>query len=97
MKLLELTEEKTYRAEIKFFSRTNSRRGQWSTKRMGEALAKYGHEMEPVIDPARGKALIQKVTFSGTRDEIIKQRKEITSIVKTVSQGAAPVKFRLLN
>lgn len=99
MKLFEITDnEKIHHAELQFMSRGNSRRGQWSTIGMERSLARHGYKMEPVFEPSgKGKALIQKVAISGTRDEILRQRKEISDIVRIASQGVMRARFKLID
>lgn len=56
--------------------------------------------MEPYFDrdpSRRGKALIQKVEITGTRDEIIKAREEINRILRIKSNGVIRPKFELIN
>ena len=95
-------DKKIYQASISFGSRGNPRNGMsWSTKSTKEALRKMGYETIPWglnnYPDLKDNAPIQEIKLSGTREEILAAREEITTRLRIMSGGKMAVKFKLLN
>lgn len=82
-------------ATMEFYTRGNTRSGQWSTKRVSEALADGGYELTSAL--SGGSMLIGRVTLEGDRDSIVEQRKDVTRILRVVSQGCIKPVFKLIS
>ncbi len=82
-----------YHATITFVSRGQRRGGyQWSTVRVKERLLRLGFTCKPAVPT---HTLLQEVSLIGTRDEIIRDRKEITSLLRIMSGSRMGIKFKL--
>jgi len=80
-------------AYIEFISRGQVRGGyQWSTIRTTTKLHSMGYVC---TQPYRG-TLVQRVTFEGTREEILHHRLVITNQLKVMSGGKVPTRFHLI-
>lgn len=88
-----LNKQQIYHATITYVSRGQRRGGiQWSTIRVKERLLKLGFESGPVVP---NHSLLQQVELVGTRDEIIRDRKEITSLLRIMSGSRIGIRFKL--
>ena len=74
--------------KISWFNRNNSRKGSWTKKHTTEVIENLGYE----VHSASRKSFISTVYLSGTREEILKSRTEITRRLKAVHR-LVPVKF----
>ena len=94
----EYKDDKVYTATIQFLSRGQCRGGiYWSTKRCREVLKAMGYDMSPGLKGQPVDALIQEVTFTGTREEILEHRKKITGRLQGISSRRIGIKFEMSN
>ena len=85
---------KHYTAHIEIFSRGAIRGGvTWSTKQVKEAMLKLGYK----CFITGSHQLIQTVEITGTRDDIIRQRTEISDRLRSMSTGRMATRFDLIN
>lgn len=95
MKVIEIVNEQL-NATIEVISRGNLRGGaQWSTKTVRAAMNELGYEISGSNPDKPDNQLLQTIKFSGTRDEIIAARTEITNKLKRLSSGKIPLKFNV--
>ena len=74
-----------YHYSLSWINRANMRKGSWTKKHTTEVVEKLGHEVHI-------RYRISTVYLSGTREEIIKDRTEITRRLKTVCRHI-PIRF----
>jgi protein-tyrosine-phosphatase len=89
--------EKIHSAKIEIVSRGNTRKGSWSTKRVRAAMQKHGYEINGVDPDKPDNQLIQVIIITGTRDEIISQREDIASTLRSIATTKVPTRFKLIN
>lgn len=75
----------TLHYKIEFINRGASRKGYYSTKKTTEALERLGYEVHV-------NGIISTVYLSGSREEILKARKEITNRLR-IMYRTMPIKF----
>jgi hypothetical protein len=84
-------------ARIEIVSRGNTRKGSWSTKRVRAAMQKLGYEINGAIFDKPDNQMIQVIIITGTRDEIISQREDIASTLRSIATTRVPTRFELIN
>jgi len=91
-----MSKDTIYTAEYTFWSRGSIRGGMsWSTKRCKQVLLNMGFDTEAAYEGQPSNALIQRVQFSGTRDQVIEQRHLIADRLRTLSGGRMAMRFKL--
>lgn len=85
---------KQYTAQIWFISRYQDRSYSWSTKQCKHAMECIGLTMTPLFE---GCTELQKVVISGTREQMITQRNDISDRLRSVSGGGIHPAFELLD
>lgn len=82
---------KIYNVRLEWWSRHQSRsvHNNWSIKSVVNVVKRLGYE------PIRMNEFLHCVEFSGTREEVIKQRTNITAAIKIVAREI-PTKFHIL-
>lgn len=96
--IVKSTSGKQYNAQIMFGARGATRKTSWTTTAV---FKKHGYTVVPLVntngrDEEFSKRIwphMRKVEFSGSRDEIIKQRKEINQVLRVLSGGAINAHF----
>lgn len=96
MLLNEINDTKLHKATIEIFSRGNTRSGSWSTKKVRERIQNAGYKITGAQEDDKDNQIIQVVHLEGTRDDIIKARKDIDLILKTLATRKVPTKFTLI-
>jgi len=96
MFLFEIKDNEIHKATITIFSRGNTRSGSWSTKNVRERLTKAGYTVTGMNEDGKDNQFLQVIHLQGTRDEIIKARKDIDLILKTLATRKIPTRFKLI-
>jgi len=86
--------DKLHKATIEIVSSGKNREGNWTTEEIRERLLGLGFDIQGA--DGDDEQLIQMVTITGNRDEIIAQRDKITRSIKGVAGCRVPSKFNLV-
>lgn len=99
MQLNELFEEAEvqYHARITFVSRMNTRKMQYSTRRVKEALADAGYETYGAVDNLSERQPLQSIDINGTREEVLKQREDIERVLRIAAGGRVSKRFEVIS